>query len=70
MMKRMALWLLLTKAPQLTILLIIILIDYGGIAFLIWVQCPVPMELSACLPASGSVVPILVATREYIIVLT
>ena len=38
--------------------------DYGGIAFFIWVQCPAPTGLSAYLPVSGLLVPILVSTQE------
>ena len=64
MAKRKALWLLLPIAPRSTILLIIILEGYGGIALSIWVLCLVPVELSVHLPASCLVVPILVATQE------
>ena len=38
--------------------------DYGGIAFSVWVQCPLPMELSACFPTFHLVVPISVFTQE------
>ena len=62
-MKRKALWLLIPTAPLSTILLIIISAGYGSIALFILVPCPVPMELSVCLPASNLVVPILVATQ-------
>ena len=64
MAKRKAFWLLLPIAPQSTILPIIILEVYGGIALSVWVPCLVPAELSICLPASSLVVPILVATQE------
>ena len=38
--------------------------DYSGIALSIWIHCLVPMKLSACLLASGLMVPISVATKE------
>ena len=46
-----------------TILLVIILEGYGCVALSIWVLCPVPAELSVCLPASNLVVPISVAAQ-------
>ena len=59
----MALWLLLLAASLSIILLIIIPEGYGNIALFVSVLCPVPMEWSVRLPASNSVVPILVATQ-------
>ena len=38
--------------------------DYSGIALYVWVQFLAPMELSAYIPASCLVVPILIATHE------
>ena len=61
--KRKALWLLFPTAPLSTILLVIILKGYGGIALSVWVPCPVPVESSVHLPDSNLVVPILVASQ-------
>ena len=63
MAKRKALWLLLPAAPLSIILLIIISKGYGNIALFVLVPCPVLMECSVHLPASDSVVPILVAAQ-------
>ena len=59
-----ALWLLLPTAARSTILLIVILEDYGCIALSVWVPCSVPVELSVCLSTSCLVGPISVATQE------
>ena len=56
--------LLLPTAPQSITLVIIIPVDYGGIALSVQVQLPIPAELSAYLPASYLVVPISIATQE------
>ena len=45
-------------------LLIIIFVEYSGIALSVWVQCLVPAESSANLPTSYLLVLILIATQE------